>query len=104
MPVTFLLLYRLFRTCRTRDAVWLGVVVGLQACTSVYYGVIGIVGLATAGVALVAAGRRADLRRTLPRLAMAALRARLVAAPALLPSSRGPRVHWLSAPFFPSPH
>jgi hypothetical protein len=85
MPLTFLLLYRLLRTRRTRDAIWLGVVVGLQACTSVYYGVIGVVGLATAGIVLIAAGWRSDTWRTLPRLAIAAVVAGLVAAPGIWP-------------------
>jgi hypothetical protein len=86
MPLTFLLLHRLFRTRRTRDAVWLGAVVGLQACTSVYYGVIGVVGLATAGVLLIAAGPRSDTWRTLlPRLAMAAVVAGVVAIPGVWP-------------------
>jgi hypothetical protein len=85
MPLTFLLLYRLLRTRRTRDAIWLGVVVGLQACTSVYYGVIGVVGLATAGIVLIAAGWRSDTWRMLPRLAIAAVVAGLVAAPGIWP-------------------
>ena len=41
MPLTFLFLHRLVAGRRRWDALGLGVTVGLQASTSVYYGVIG---------------------------------------------------------------
>jgi len=53
LPLAFLFLHRLMAGRRRSDAVWLGAMAGLQAITSVYYGVIGAVGLATGTVALV---------------------------------------------------
>jgi Protein of unknown function (DUF3108) len=85
LPLTFLLLHRLLQARRARDAAWLGVAVGLQAETSVYYGVIGVVGLFTAAMVLIAAAGREDMRRTLPLLAVAAIVAGLVAAPGIWP-------------------
>ncbi len=58
LPLTFLFLLRLAEDGRRRDAVLLGVVAGAQAVGSVYYGVIGVVGLACGLVALWAGGRR----------------------------------------------
>jgi hypothetical protein len=104
MPLTFLLLHRLFQTARTGDAIWLGVAVGLQACTSVYYGVIGVVGLAAAGVVLIAAGRRPDLRRTFPRLAMAAAVAGVVAAPGIWPYWRVQQEEGFARTLFEAEH
>ena len=63
MPLTFLLLHRLLLGRRMRDAVWLGIITGLQAITSVYYGVIGGVGLITATLALIVANHRREIGR-----------------------------------------
>jgi hypothetical protein len=52
LPLAFLLLHRLMAGRRTRDAAALGVVMGLQALLSVYYAVIGAVGVALAAVVL----------------------------------------------------
>jgi hypothetical protein len=52
LPLTFLLLHRLRAGGRWRDAAALGVVFGLEILSSVYYGVIGGIGLAVAAVAL----------------------------------------------------
>lgn len=52
LPLAFLCLHRVMAGRRTRDAVLLGVVAGLQALSSVYYAVIGAVGLGVAAVAL----------------------------------------------------
>lgn len=52
LPLTFLFLYRLIAGRRVRDAVWLGIAVGLQAVSSAYYAVIGGVGLVCAGLVL----------------------------------------------------
>ena len=58
MPLAFLFLHRLIAGRRLRDAVGLGVMAGLQAVSSVYYAVIGAVGLGFGAVALaVAVGR-----------------------------------------------
>lgn len=45
LPLTFLFVHRLLAGRRVRDAVWLGLAVGLQAVSSAYYAVIGGVGL-----------------------------------------------------------
>ncbi|MEI6669673.1 MAG: DUF3108 domain-containing protein [Acidobacteriota bacterium] len=58
LPLAFLFLHRLVATTRRREAVWLGVAVGLQAVASVYIGVIAAVALVIGGVTLgVAVGR-----------------------------------------------
>jgi hypothetical protein len=58
LPLAFLFLHRLIAGRRRSDAVGLGATAALQAITSVYYGVIGAIGLATGAVALVlVAGR-----------------------------------------------
>jgi hypothetical protein len=61
LPLTFLFLHRLMAGRRRRDAVLLGVVLGLQALSSVYYAVIGGVGLACAVIVLaITTGRRSN--------------------------------------------
>jgi hypothetical protein len=85
MPLTFLLLHRLLLGRRMRDAVWLGVITGLQAISSVYYGVIGGLGLITATFALVVAGRERHAWSLVARLMVAAVVAALVAAPGVWP-------------------
>jgi hypothetical protein len=68
LPLTFLFLHRLILGRRRRDAVGLGAVAALQGLSSVYYGVIGAVGLAGAvlPLVLVTGGRRlGDLARQL---------------------------------------
>ena len=52
LPLAFLFLHRLMAGRRKRDAATLGVVIGLQALSSVYYAVIGGLGIAIAAVAL----------------------------------------------------
>jgi hypothetical protein len=52
MPLAFLLLHRLIAGRRKRDAAGLGLVMGLQALSSVYYAVIGAIGIAVAAVSL----------------------------------------------------
>src|SRR5205085_8072008 len=44
MPLSFLWLHRLFHRERRSDTVMLGIVLGLQAASSVYYGIIGGIG------------------------------------------------------------
>jgi uncharacterized protein DUF3108 len=59
LPLTFLFLHRLMAGRRRRDATLLGVALGLQAVSSVYYAVIGGVGLSCGVIALaIASGRR----------------------------------------------
>jgi hypothetical protein len=84
MPLSFWLLHRLMAGRRRRDAVLLGIVVALQAVSCVYYGMIGVFGLAAAGLVMffeARAGRPLFWRR----LALAALVSVLVAAPGLWP-------------------
>ena len=52
LPLAFLFLHRLVAGRRTRDALWLGVLAGLQAVSSVYYAVIGALGLVVGAIAL----------------------------------------------------
>jgi MYXO-CTERM domain-containing protein len=52
LPLSFLFLHRLIAGRRRSDAVGLGVMAGLQAITSIYYGVIGAIGLVTGAAAL----------------------------------------------------
>lgn len=75
LPLTFLFLHRLLAGRRMKDGIVLGAVLGLQAVSSVYYAVIGGVGLLCAGVVLaVSIGHRWDgvlVRRLLVSLAVA---------------------------------
>ncbi len=52
LPLAFLFLHRLMAGRRRRDAAGAGIVAGLQALSSVYYAVIGAVGIGVAAVAL----------------------------------------------------
>ena len=85
MPLSFLWLHRLFQRERRSDTVMLGVVLGLQAISSIYYGIIGGIGIAFATVALVLVTRRVRAWRLLRRAATAALVAVLVALPWAVP-------------------
>ena len=85
MPLSFLWLHRLFQRERRIDTVMLGVVLGLQAVSSIYYGIIGGIGIAFATVALVLVTRRVRAWRLLRRAATAALVAVLVALPWAVP-------------------
>jgi len=53
LPLSFFFLHRLFRSERGTDAVALGLVMGLQALSSIYYGLIGAIGIATGAAILV---------------------------------------------------
>jgi hypothetical protein len=52
LPLTFLFLHRVIAGRRVRDVVLLGVIAGLQAISSVYFGLIGAIALAVGGLAL----------------------------------------------------
>jgi hypothetical protein len=56
LPLSFVFLHRFFRAERATDAAALGVVMGLQALSSIYYGLIGAIGIAT-GAAILAISR-----------------------------------------------
>ena len=81
MPLSFLWLHRLFHRERRTDAVMLGVVLGLQTASSIYYGIIGGIGIAFAAVVLVLMTRPLRPARLLQHAAVAALIAVLVALP-----------------------
>ncbi len=88
LPLSFFFLQRLFTAQRRSDTIGLGVVTALQTISSVYYGVIGAIGLACAAVVQMAAtGRIADWRLIRRGLAAAAL-ALLIAAPWSIPYLR----------------
>ncbi len=85
MPLSFLWLHRLFQRERRIDTVMLGIVLGLQAISSIYYGIIGGIGIAFATIALVLLTGRPRAWRLLRRAATAALVAVLVALPWAMP-------------------
>jgi Protein of unknown function (DUF3108) len=75
LPLTFLFLHRVIAGRRVRDVVLLGATAGLQAVSSVYYGVIGGLALVVGGLALAAGVGRwrnvAVLRRLIYSAAIA---------------------------------
>jgi hypothetical protein len=81
LPLAFLFLFKVIAGARWRDGVGLGAMAGLQAVASVYWGVIGAIALALAGLtAFFAAGRRGG-----GKLAARAIAAALVAFVVVLP-------------------
>lgn len=85
LPLAFLFLHRLMAGRRWRDAIGLGVTAGANATVSVYYGVIGAVGLAVAALALlvgIGARRRGAL---VGRVLVAGVVGMLVVAPVAWP-------------------
>jgi hypothetical protein len=85
MPLAFLALHWLVAGLRWRHAWWLGLAAAFQAATSVYYGVIGAVGLGVALVALTlgTGGRRAG--RLVGRVVVAGLVGTVLVAPFVWP-------------------
>jgi hypothetical protein len=81
LPLAFLFLHRLMAGRRTRDAVALGIVMGLQALSSVYYAVIGGVGIVVAAVALAVRIGRWRSSLIARRLVLAALIGAAIVAP-----------------------
>ena len=81
LPLTFLFLHRLMAGRRRRDALALGAAMGLQALSSVYYAVIGAVGIATAAVALAVGIGRWRSALIARRLLLAAVIGAAVVAP-----------------------
>lgn len=84
LPLTFLFLHRVMAARRRSDALGLGVLTALQAVSSVYYGVIGVVGLAIAAVPLAVTTGRRRVSALARRLALAAIIAAVLAAPLVL--------------------
>lgn len=81
LPLTFLCLHRLIAARRTRDALALGVLAGLQVITAVEYAAVGGLGLVIAGVVLAAASSRRGAGRVASRMVFAAAVAAIVAVP-----------------------
>ena len=81
LPLAFLLLHRLMAGRRKRDAAGLGVVMALQAVSSVYYGVIGAVGVAVAAIALAIGVGRWRSALVARRLVLAAVVGGVLVAP-----------------------
>ena len=81
LPLAFLYLHRTVAGRRGRDAVGLGVLTGLQAISSVYYAVIGGVGLVVAALALGATSSRRGRAKLLSRLVLATVVAGALALP-----------------------
>jgi hypothetical protein len=81
LPLAFLFLHRLMAGRRKRDASALGVVIGLQALSSVYYAVIGGVGIAVAAVALAIGIGRWRSSLIARRLVLAAVIGAAIVAP-----------------------
>ncbi len=84
LPLAFLFLHRVVAARRRRDALGLGVMAALQGIASVYWGVIGAIGLGVAAAALAVTGGRWRAR-TVRRLALAGLVGIVLIAPAVWP-------------------
>jgi hypothetical protein len=85
LPLAFFFMHRLVAARKTRDAVGLGVMAGLQAIASVYWGVIGAVALLVSTFLLArgAGGRRVGL--LIRKLVLAGVVGLVVVAPVLWP-------------------
>ncbi len=81
LPLAFLFLHRVITGRRRRDVMYLGVVAGLQALSSVYYGVIGGLALAVGGVVLAIGVGRWRSRALLRRLVAAGAVGAMLVAP-----------------------
>lgn len=81
LPLAFLFLHRLVAGRRKPDAVWLGVFAGLQAVSSVYYAVIGALGLVAGAIALAIGVGRWRSSVIARRLLLAAFVATAIIAP-----------------------
>jgi hypothetical protein len=81
LPLTLLFLHRVFAGRRWRDAAVLGLLYGLQALSSVYYAVIGGIGLACGAIALAQTTRPRRLSALAGRFVLSALVAAIVVLP-----------------------
>lgn len=81
LPLTFLCLHRLMAARRTRDALVLGVLAGLQVMTAVDFAAVGGLGLVAGGVVLAAASSRRGVGRVAAHLVLAAAVAGIIAVP-----------------------
>lgn len=85
LPLSFLSLHRLFAAKRRSDTLVLGLVLGLQVLSSIYYGIIGGLGLLLAAVVLAALRGRLRDWRLLNRGLLAVVIALVVCAPWSIP-------------------
>lgn len=85
LPLAFGALHRVVARRRWQDGAWLGGWYGLTALGSVYYAVIGLVGLALGALALVAGAGRVSLGRLIAPLGVGALVASALVGPVLVP-------------------
>jgi hypothetical protein len=85
LPLAFGALHRVVARRRWQDGAWLGLWFGLTALGSVYYAVIGLVGLALGGMALVAGAGRVTLLRLVAPLAVGTIVATALVGPVLVP-------------------
>jgi Protein of unknown function (DUF3108) len=85
LPLILLMLHRIVAGARRRDAVWLGVLTGLQALSSLYYGVMAVVAIAVGFVCLGIGTGRLRSTRLWSRLALAAIVGLIAVAPIVWP-------------------
>ena len=88
MPLALLALHRVVARRRWTDAVLLAVMTALQAIASVYYGVMTMVAIASAGVALACATGQWRSRQLGSRVVLAALLSGVLVLPVLIPYAR----------------
>jgi Protein of unknown function (DUF3108) len=85
LPLALLFLLRVVAAGRRRDAIWLGVTAGLQAASSLYYGVMTAIALVVTFAGVAAGVGRMRNGRLLGRAALAAVVALIVLAPVVWP-------------------
>ncbi len=88
LPLVMLFLHRFVAGRRTGDAVLLGVMAGLQAIASVYYGVMTMIAVAVGGVALAVTTGQWRSRKLIGGLVLAAVVGAVLVAPVLVPYRR----------------
>lgn len=85
LPLVLLSLHRIIAGGRRRDAVWLGILTGLQTLSSLYYGVMAVMAAAIGAVSLGFDTGRLRSLRLLSRLALAAVIGVVIIAPVVWP-------------------
>jgi hypothetical protein len=93
LPLALFFLHRLVAGRRMADAIGLGVMAGLQAIASVYYGVMTALTLVAASVMLAVGTGQWRSRRLLSRLAVGAVVGVIVAAPLVWPYVKTQRLY-----------
>ncbi len=84
LPLAFLFLHRVVASARRRDACLLGIMLGLQAVASTYYGVIGAVGIAAGALGLLTGVERRRWLLVVRRLLLGAVIGTALVAPVAL--------------------